>query len=81
MPVVDYERVVVKLEAYIASKPSHGQRDLFAKLSELKNLCMVPEGQVGFDPLPLPPRHPAEATSDGDLSTEDGATSHLAVAG
>lgn len=37
MALVDWEAVVLDLECYIAAKNSHGQRDLLAKLAELRS--------------------------------------------
>jgi hypothetical protein len=34
--VIDYERVLVALKAYLMSKPSHGQRDLLAAISRME---------------------------------------------
>jgi hypothetical protein len=52
VPVVDYERAWLALKAQIASKKSHGQRELFAAMGEIEVASMVPEGQEQFDPRP-----------------------------
>lgn len=44
MALVDWEAVVLDLEDYIADKNSHGQRDLLAKLAELRSRHRQIEG-------------------------------------
>lgn len=51
---VDYERAWLALKAHIASKPSHGKRDLWETMAEIEVDSMVPDGQEGFDPRPAP---------------------------
>lgn len=44
MALIDWEAVVLDLEAHIAGKHSHGQRDLLAKLAELRGQHRQIEG-------------------------------------
>lgn len=44
MALVDYEAVVLDLEAEVAAKNSHGQRDLLRKIAELRQEHRVTEG-------------------------------------
>lgn len=53
----DSARAWLALKAYIASKSSHGKRDLLAKMGEVEVECMTPDEQRGFDPDPLPGSH------------------------
>lgn len=50
--LVDYEAAWLKLKAEIASKKSHGKRDLLVRMGEIEVDSMVPEGQEAFDPRP-----------------------------
>lgn len=58
--LVDYEVAWLKLRAEIASKSSHGKRDLLVTMSEIEVASMVPEGQEGFDPRPPTRLHAAQ---------------------
>lgn len=49
---VDHELAWLKLKVLIASKSSHGKRDLVTAMNEIEIDCMVPEGQEGYDPRP-----------------------------
>ena len=40
---VDWERAWLRLKVTIASKPSHGKRDLFDAMGELEVECMASE--------------------------------------
>jgi hypothetical protein len=42
--LVDFERVIALLKREVASKPSHGQRDLLATIARLEGECMIEEG-------------------------------------
>lgn len=42
--LTDHERVLLKLKAHVASKKSHGQRDLLATIAALEAECAVEEG-------------------------------------
>lgn len=44
--LVDYQEVVLRLTQEIASKKSHGQRDLLASIARLEAECAVPESLV-----------------------------------
>lgn len=72
MPAVDYERVLVKMKAHVASKASHGRSELLEKLAEFEVACEVPEGQEGFDPAPMPRHLHRGREHDGDTSQEEG---------
>jgi hypothetical protein len=50
--VIDYERAWRQMKRHVATKGSHGQRDLLAKMGTLEVENEVPEGQEGFDPGP-----------------------------
>lgn len=50
--LVDHEVAWLKLKALIASKSSHGKKDLLVAMGEIEVESMVPEGQEGFDPRP-----------------------------
>lgn len=52
MPMVDYEAAWLRLRAEIASKRSHGKKDLLVTMSEIEVDSMIPEGQEQFDPRP-----------------------------
>jgi hypothetical protein len=54
--IVDHERAWLELKVYLASKNSHGQRDLLAQMGKIEVACRVPEGERGFDPEPLTQR-------------------------
>jgi hypothetical protein len=42
--LTDHERVLLKLKAHIASKGSHGQRELLGLIGKLEVECSVEEG-------------------------------------
>lgn len=52
MAAVDFEAAWLDLKAYIATRPSHGQRDLLRQITEIEIDRRVPEGEEGFDSLP-----------------------------
>lgn len=52
MAAIDFEAAWVDLKAYIVSRPSHGQRDLLKKITEIEVGRRVPEGQEAFADLP-----------------------------
>lgn len=78
MPAVDYERVMVRLKAHIASKPSHGQRELFETIINLEVDCEIPEGQDLFDDRPLPTPRAQRPHTEEEVQgrTEESAASH-----
>lgn len=57
---VDHEAAWLKLKALIASKPSHGRRDLMLAMGEIEVDSLVPEGQEQFDPRPPARLHAAQ---------------------
>ena len=60
---VDYERLVLKLKAFVAAKPHHGTRDLLAEIARLEV-----ENTVDGDPPPAPTegaKAAAAASADG----------------
>lgn len=75
MPAVDYERVMVKVEALIASKSSHGRDDLLRRIAGIKSECELPEPQSYYDDRPLP-RRPAAIQTEGGDAEEHETTSH-----
>lgn len=46
MARVDYEAAWQTLQAEIAEKPSHGQRDLLVRMAELTKEFQIPEGLI-----------------------------------
>jgi hypothetical protein len=70
VPYVDYERAWAHLRRHVATKGSHGQRELLAQMGLLEVECAVPEGQETYDPAPLPRRRRA-AVMTGNGSTAD----------
>lgn len=70
--VVDYERVLLKLKAKIAEKPSHSARELYEAIGRLEVECEIPEDQEGFDDRPRRrPVNVLEAQND-DTSPSNG---------
>ena len=51
MALVDHERAWLKLKAYVATKGSHGKRDLFLVMSEIEVECTLDEDLI--DPRPV----------------------------
>lgn len=51
MAYIDYERAWVKLKAEIASKGSHGKRDLLARIVEIEVECATDDPR--YDPSPV----------------------------
>lgn len=75
MPAVDYERVLVKVEALIASKSSHGRDALLTRIAQIKAECELDEVQSLYDDRPLP-RRPAAIEAEGGDTEEHDAASH-----
>lgn len=48
---VDFERAWLRLKQEVASKPSHGKRDLLTVMGELEVECMSPEAEEELDDL------------------------------
>lgn len=72
MALVDWEAVALDLEAHVLSKNSHGQRDLLAKIAELKIRHRQIEGLVekatrlyGPELAEALDRRPADAEHEG----------------
>ena len=77
MARVDYEQVLIRLKAHIASKPNHGQRDLLAAIASLEGEALVTDdayrtflsrfgeevAEAVLNTLPDPPAIPSEAAS------------------
>lgn len=57
MAVVDHERGWLALKKYVASKSSHGKRDLLEEMTRIEIECEVPEGQEVYDGGPRPELH------------------------
>lgn len=69
MPVVDYERAWLDLKRVVASKPSHGKKDLLDEITRIEIECAVPEGQESFDGTPpANRREPAEQSRQHAVS-------------
>lgn len=72
MALVDWEAVALDLEGYVLSRNSHGQRDLLAKLAELKIRHRQVEGLpekalrlYGSELAEALDRRPADAEHEG----------------
>jgi hypothetical protein len=54
---IDYELAWADLKAEVLRKPSHGQRDLLAKMGELEVLHRTPSGAASLPPHPATNGH------------------------
>lgn len=81
MSLIDWEAVVLDLEAYIAAKHSHGQRELLARLAELRvqhrQIEGLPEKALrlyGTDLIDAVTPRPAGPDSDGGGAMDEAST-------